>query len=97
MNRDCMPPGGWPRAARGQRAAEGVRGRAATVALQQEDRDGGGGAHQAPHRQGGEDVTGEEVLITEVFNPCMPTVAFLQPVFAHRSNICCSRVWRLSA
>ena len=31
------------------------------------------------------------------FNPFMPTVAFSQPIFAHRSNICCPRDWRLLA
>ena len=26
-------------------------------------------------------------------NPFLPTVAFSQPIFAHRSNICCPRDW----
>ena len=30
-------------------------------------------------------------------NPFLPTVAFSQPIFAHRSNICCPIDWRLSA
>ena len=33
----------------------------------------------------------------QVFNPFLPTVAFSQPNFAHRSNSCCPRDWRLSA
>ena len=36
-------------------------------------------------------------IVYNNINPFLPTVAFSLPIFAHRSNFCCPRDWRLSA